>query len=115
MGTNDFRLPVVGCVYENDDGTSRQEELARCTVGERVELHREPDNPHDPSAVAVLTERGIRIGYIGANYTAWIGSKIDRGYDVEAAIEQIRGGGRTGLPLSAVLAINMDGEDPGPG
>lgn len=111
MGTNDFRLRLVGERFDNEDGSSRQEELARCTVGEIVELVREPSNPHDPSAVAVYSCRRVQIGYVGADRSAWIGSKMDRGYPVRAAIGAIRGG-RSGLPFSAVLALNLEGEEP---
>lgn len=114
MGINDFRLRLVGTQFDNEDGSSRQEELGRCAAGEAVDLVREPENPHDPSAVAVISRRGVRIGYIGADYTSWIGSKVDRGYDVRAVLGKLTGGRRTGLPLGAVLTINMEGEDPGP-
>ena len=112
MGINDFRLRLVGAQFDNEDGSSRQEELSRCVVGDPVELVREPDNPHDPSAVAVYSCRRVQIGYIGADRTAWIGSKLDRGYPVRAIIGAIGGGKRTGLPLTAVLALNMEGEEP---
>lgn len=112
MGINDFRLRLVGERFDNPDGSSRQEELAQCQAGEPVELRREPDNPADPSAVAVYSIRGIQIGYIGANYASWVGSKIDREYEVRAIIGKMSGGRRTGLPLGAVLTINMEGEEP---
>jgi hypothetical protein len=113
MGINDFRLRVAGTQFDNEDGTSRQEELACCSVGEAVTLQREPTNPHDPSAVAVYSSRGVKIGYLGADYCGWIGSKIDRDYDVRASIDRISGGMRTGLPLGAILVLNLDGEEPG--
>jgi hypothetical protein len=114
MGINDFRLRLVGERFDNEDGSSRQEELARCAVGEPVELIREPSNPHDPSAVAVYSCRRVQIGYVGADRSAWIGSKMDRGYPVRAIIGKLGGGRRTGLPLSAVLALNIEGEEPDP-
>jgi hypothetical protein len=113
MGINDFRLRLVGSQFDNEDGSSRQEELGRCTAGETVELCREPANPHDPSAVAVHSCRGVKIGYLGADYCGWIGSKLDRGYDVRAIIGKVTGGRRTGLPLGAILTLNMDGDEPG--
>jgi hypothetical protein len=113
MGINDFRLRLVGTQFDNEDGSSRQEELSSCSVGELVTLEREPHNPHDPSAVAVYSSRHVQIGYIGADYASWIGSKIDRGYDVRAIIGKVTGGRRTGLPLGAILTLNMEGEEPG--
>lgn len=112
MGWNDFSLPACGEFFDNPDGTSRQLELAECRVGEKLELIREPDNPHDPRAVAIFTQRGIRVGYIRSTRAGWIGSKIDRGYDVRAIIERIRGRDIEGSTLGLLMRINMDGEEP---
>lgn len=113
MGWHDFSLPACGEWYDNeDDGTSRQLELAECRVGEKLELVREPNNPHDPRAVAIFTARGIRVGYLNRDRAGWIGSKIDRGYDVRAIVERIKGRGIEGSALGLVLRINMDGEEP---
>ncbi|TZG24593.1 HIRAN domain-containing protein [Sphingomonas montanisoli] len=112
MGWNDFKLPVVGCRYQNDDGTSRQDELRRCQPGEPIDLFREPDNPHDERAVAVVSARGVCVGYISRNYNGWIGSKIDRGYDVRAIVGKVRGLNFSGAELDVVLVINMDGDEP---
>lgn len=114
MGINDFRLRLVGERFENEDGTSRQEELSRCAAGEAVELVREPNNPRDPSAVAVYSCRRVQLGYIGADRCGWIGSKIDRGFDVRVIIGKVTGGKRSGTPLGAILVLNMDGEEPDP-
>lgn len=112
MGWNDFSLPGCGETFDNEDGSSRQEELARCAPGDAVDLVREPENPHDHMAVAIVTARGIRIGYLRRDRAVWIGSKIDRGYPVNAIIERIRGAHLPGAPLGVVLRINMEGEEP---
>lgn len=108
MGWNDFSLPACGEFYENEDGTSRQDELRCCSSGEMVELRREPDNPHDAMAVAIMSARGVRLGYLARERAAWIGSKIDRGYDVRAIVERVKGIDLPGSPLGLVIRINMD-------
>lgn len=60
MRWNDFSLPAIGERHDNDDGTSRQEELALCEPGEDIRLFREPEKPHDRMAVAVLNCRRVR-------------------------------------------------------
>ncbi len=112
MGWNDFSLAAVGEKYENEDGTSRQEELARCAPGDWLMLVREPDNPHDHMAVAIVTDRGVKVGYLGRERAQWIGSKIDRGYDVRAIVERVKGRQLPGAALGLVMRINMDGEEP---
>nr|WP_240511246.1 HIRAN domain-containing protein [Novosphingobium panipatense] len=108
----DFSLPAIGERHENEDGSSRQEELARCIPGEPVRLVREPENPHDRMAVAVLSCRGVKVGYLKRDRAVWIGSKIDRGYDVRAIVERVKGATLEGAVLGLVMRVNMEGEDP---
>ncbi len=108
MGWNDFSLPAVGEWFDNEDGTSRQAELARCERGEQVMLVREPENPHDRRAVAVFSCRGVRVGYLKRDRAVWIGSKIDRGYDVRAIVERVKGSHLPGAMLGLVMRISMD-------
>lgn len=112
MGWNDFSVPACGEWFDNEDGTSRQTELAECRTGEQVELVREPDNPHDPAAVAIFSRRGIRIGYLRRDRAVWIGSKIDRCYDVRAIVERVKGSHLPGATLGLVIRVNMEGEEP---
>lgn len=112
MGFNDFRLPICGERYDNEDGTSRQEELRQCSPGDWVSLVREPENPHDPLAVAVVSGRGVKVGYLSRERAGWIGSKIDRGYDVRAIVERVKGSHLPGAALGLVLLVSMDGEEP---
>jgi len=112
MGWNDFSLPARGERFDNEDGSSRQEELFLCRPGEPVRLVREPGNPHDPAAVAIISDRGVQLGYLPADRAVWIGSKIDRGYDVRAIVERVKGSHLSGATLGLVIRINMEGDDP---
>lgn len=116
MGWNDFSLPACGEWYDNEDGTSRQDELRRCEPGEIVDLVREPENPHDPLAVAIISIRGIRVGYLRRDRAQWIGSKIDRGYDVRAIVERVKGAHLEGATLGLIirLSITPPGEEGDP-
>jgi hypothetical protein len=107
MESNDFLLLVVGERFDNEDGSSRQDEIRRCKVGEAVHLWREPTNRHDPSAVAVVSDRGIRLGYLGADRCGWVGSKIDRGYSVDAVVDRLKGAVRGSLPVAMVIRVTL--------
>lgn len=111
MSAGDFSLRVVGERFDNEDGTSRQAEIGGLAPGDPVKLVREPDNPHDPSAVAVFSDRGIRIGYLGADRCGWVGSKIGRGMDVQAVVERVAPAGQAGL-LGVVIRVNLQGQVP---
>jgi len=108
MGWNDFSLPAVGEWFDNEDGTSRQAELALCAPGEQVQLVREPENPHDRMAVAVFSCRGIRVGYLRRDRAVWIGSKMDRGYDVRAIVERVKGSHLPDATLGLVMRVSLD-------
>lgn len=54
-------------------------------VGDRLSLHREPDNPHDPRAVRV-DWRGVPIGYVPRLDNLDLARLMDRGVAVEARI-----------------------------
>lgn len=112
LGWCDFSLPACGEQFENEDGSSRQAELARCQPGDWLDLVREPNNPHDPQAVAIFSERGIRVGYLRRQYASVWGSKIDRGMTIAAIVERVKGASLPGSPLGLVMRVNADGDEP---
>src|SRR3546814_19402612 len=46
LGWNDFSLPGCGECFDNEDGSSRQDELRRCRTGEEEHLVREQIGRH---------------------------------------------------------------------
>lgn len=65
-------------------GANRKVEALR--PGEAVELRREPNNRHDPNAVAVHV-RGHKVGHIPANEAAPVAAAFDAGFDVVAKVD----------------------------
>lgn len=56
---------IAGVSHRNDDGSSRQEELAQCEALEQLILKWEPLNPVDNQAVAVFRARSaVQLGYL---------------------------------------------------
>jgi hypothetical protein len=107
METNDFLLLVMGERVDSEVGSSRQDEIRRCKVGETVHLWREPTNKHDPSAVTVVSDRGIKMGDLEADRCGWIGSKIDCGYSFDAVVDRLTGAGRGTMPVAMVIRVTM--------
>ena len=74
--------------------------IRRCGIGDDVTLVPEPDNPHDPRAIAVLSERGEKIGYLPRE--SWLHrALLDEGKACDAIIgfmEKV-GGGNIGVCL----------------
>ena len=57
-------------------------------VGDRLELAREPQNPHDANAVAVLW-RGRKLGYVPRRENAALAWGLDRGTPLRARISAL--------------------------
>ena len=112
MGWNDFSLPATGEVHSNGDGTCRQCELARCRPGDQLRLVREPKNIHDRNAIAIVTEHGVRVGYLGRRYSMVWASKLDRGAEPKVIVERIKGSTLSGAMLGLVIRVNTEGEEP---
>ena len=75
-----FDLEVVGVTYDNDDGTSRQEILSKCTEDDDIELKRAPMKKY-PNAIQVWTKHGC-IGYISENDNKKLAKYMDANGEV---------------------------------
>lgn len=82
---------LVGEGQINEDGTARQDVLAVLQPGERLTLERQPDNPHDSNAVAVVAGRHI-IGYIPRFDAAEVAALLDAGIPHRAQLHELTGG-----------------------
>lgn len=98
-------LSVVGGMHANKNGTNRLFEIALCVPGEPVQLIPEPNNKHDPSAIAVFSVRNAQIGYISAERCGWIGAKLRLGEEVRAVFQEATKGG-------ALIRVSFSGADP---
>lgn len=76
--------PLAGFQYYA--GTAHWEEMR---PGDRLDLIREPDNPHDPRAVRVEW-RGDKLGYLPRKENQAVAAEMDRGGRVEARIARLR-------------------------
>lgn len=51
-------------------------------------LKREPDNPHDPNAVAVVVGR-VRVGHLPRDVASWVAPRMDAGEMFAATVETV--------------------------
>ena len=76
--------PIAGLAYYD------YQRLARSLgVDTGVALQREPANPHDPRAIAVLTVDGAKLGYVPRADNAALASLMDAGYALQAEILEV--------------------------
>lgn len=98
-------LAVVGLPYPNRRGVARRFEAQLCAPGEPIEFRPEPENKHDRWAVAVFSCRGVQIGYVNAEKSAWIGGMIREGREITAIFQGLTGN-------VAWCRVAFDGEQP---
>jgi hypothetical protein len=78
------RSPLAGFRHHDAAETWR-----RLTVGDRLQLVREADNPYDASAVRVEW-RGVKLGYVPQSDNAAVARQMDRGAALEARVAVLR-------------------------
>ena len=100
-------LAVVGVDYPNRGrkrGPARRFIMDLCQAGDPVELRPEPDNPKDPQAIAVYSERGEQMGYLPAERAPYVGMMMRRGEVTAIFQEKTKWGG--------AVRIAFDGDTP---
>jgi len=101
----ELTLAVVGIDFSNADGTNRRSEAMMTLPGEQVELIPEPRNNHDSNAIAVVSPRGVQIGYLSAERAPYVRGRMSRGDDAVAIFQGINGG-------AAFIRVRFDGATP---
>lgn len=70
---------VAGAAY-----TQAAAVFDRLRPGQRLVLRREPSNPHDSMAIEVLTEDGVKLGYVPRVHNRLPAARLDAGERLEA-------------------------------
>ena len=84
---------IAGVTYTNADGSQRQKIVTKCSLGERLRLEREPNNPYDANAIKLLRLNGEQIGYVTARLATDLAQYVDSGVQMEVRITEFTGGG----------------------
>lgn len=88
----------------NEDGTPRQRVLSALFPGEALTLRREPDNPHDGNAIAVMASHHV-IGYVPRDDAAQLAPLLDAGESPKVQLHQLTGGTAEYPLLGATICI----------
>ena len=88
----DFHTKVVGVTFDNDDGSSRQEIIKKCKVGDSIIFKPVPAEKY-PEAIGVFTTTGEQFGYVNAELARKLKSKYAMNL-MNVRISNITGGGK---------------------
>ncbi|GAC1567164.1 MAG: hypothetical protein NVS2B3_03900 [Vulcanimicrobiaceae bacterium] len=83
----EFYTKIVGVSFEG-----RQDRVAGLATGQSLELVREPENPHDPSAISVRFGP-LALGYIRREIARRIAPHLDNDVRYRATVASVTGGG----------------------
>lgn len=72
----------------NEDGSDRQELIAKCEPLQAISLHREQQNEHDLNSVSVANSDGQRLGYLTRRIAAEVAPQIDAGRSWAAVVQR---------------------------
>lgn len=87
----DFHSKVVGVTFNNDNGTSRQEIIRNCKIGEDVIFKPTPTEKY-PDAIGVFNTQGEQLGNLNADLAAELKRKYPLN-PMSVTISNITGGG----------------------
>jgi HIRAN domain-containing protein len=107
-----FFTTVAGVTFDG-----RQRIVARCSVGERLVLVRDPDNRFDKGAIKVMRLNGEQLGFIPEHVSrggdsSGLASRIDRGEKYGCRISDLTGGGEKTLGVNIEITDTEDFEAP---
>ena len=96
----------------------RQRIIARCSVGERLLLVRDPANRYDAGAIKVMRLNGEQVGFIPAHVSSGgdpsgLASQMDRGDEYGCRIKDLTGGGE-GTNLGVNIEVMYGDDEPSP-
>lgn len=106
--TDYFYTKIVGVSFEG-----RQELLKKLTTGQEVFLQRQPDNPHDKNAVAVIDDKGVQLGFLKARLAKDLARFLDKGVEYTATITSVTGLDEGENHIGVNLIVERKQEDTG--
>ncbi|RBP66367.1 HIRAN domain-containing protein [Brevibacterium sanguinis] len=99
-------LARLGIFYFNVRGHKYYSQVRR-QVGSEVGLRREPDNPHDPRAIAVVNPSTGKIyGHVNKGYASRLYKRLDAGEDFVAIVMGAAGKHIAVMPRD--IAVELD-------
>ena len=106
MSSRSFDSYVAGVTFNNSDGSARQAYIRKFVkAGMPATLKREPDNKHDPNAIAVwvtatflfgLIREEIQIGYLPADLAQELAGPVSSGGRISATVSETEPFGEDG-------------------
>jgi single-stranded-DNA-specific exonuclease len=82
-----FHTKLAGVTFEG-----RQDLVARLTPGTPLRVVRQPENPHDPNAIALHEAHGGQVGFLNRRLAGVLAPVIDAGVEYDVEVADVTGG-----------------------
>jgi len=91
---DELTTSIVGIGFPNEDKSKSNRRIGcmLCAPGDMVELRPEPKSPYDENAIAIWSDRGVRLGYVSAERAPLIGKRMKKD-DAVAVFQAMHGNG----------------------
>lgn len=99
-----FHTKLAGVSFEG-----RQSVVTRLTEGTPLRLVREPDNPYDTNAIALMDPIGDQVGFFNRRLAAALASEVDAGVSYSVTVTEVTGGEEERSRGVNVLVQRSDG------
>lgn len=100
-----FHTKLAGVTFEG-----RQDTVARLVPGAPLRLVRQPDNPHDANACALVDTHGEQVGFLNRRLAAELAPVIDAGVAYDVEVTEVTGG-EEGRSLGVNVLVSRRLED----
>lgn len=104
-----FHTKLAGVTFEG-----RQEVVARLAPGTPLRLERQPSNPYDPCACALLDPAGDQVGFFNRTLAAALAPVLDAGVEYDVEVTDVTGGAE-GASLGVNVRVMRRGSEQGGG
>lgn len=102
-----FHTKLAGVTFEG-----RQDLIATLEEGTPLRLDRQPDNPHDPNAIALFEPRGSQVGFFNRRLSAALAPVIDAGAEYDVEVTDITGRDSEGsLGVNVLVSRRLEADD----
>ncbi|MDY0088182.1 MAG: single-stranded-DNA-specific exonuclease RecJ, partial [Coriobacteriia bacterium] len=99
-----FHTKLVGVTFEG-----RQEVVEQLMAGMALRAVREPDNPHDPNAIALHDPFGTHVGFFNRRLAGVLAPVLDAGVEYDIEVVDVTGGAGSGAFGVNILVMRRPG------
>lgn len=102
-----FHTKLAGVTFDD-----RQAVVARLVPGTPLRVVREPENPHDPNAIALHDAHGLQVGYFNRRLAGVLAPVLDAGVEYDVEVSNVTGadrGGALGVNVLVVRRLDANG------